>query len=472
MGFPMNEPITVFDVGLRPGDDEHRFTRQLPVFNWFYPFDRGTAEPNTLAALAANDWSAIRRIAVYFHIPFCDTICSFCPFVRGHYKTDQDIEAYLEALLREIQLKHPYVGALSADSMFIGGGTPSVLSPEQIVRLGSYIDTYFDTSKITEFAVEVEVKSVTYEKLLAFRRIGVNRISFGAQTFAERYRAAFALDATVSQIARVAEWANDLFPYTNVDIIYGIAGQDLDDVLSDADQAIELGTTSIDFYPLNNLSAQIRMHRALDSAGMQRPTAAQRLNHRRMLREHMLSRNYARINGYGYARRRGRSNDMIERKPKFLYHDILYGYGNDAVIGYGASAVTQIPGYNMYNAASRTRYRDILVDQSSLPCTAYRTAGSPGKGVVTFPYRGSLEKSMVPWDSVSSEVLASLDELLRAGLMTETNMTFEVSETGWLYYVNMMYCLMPKDDKQWISEQIASLVAAGRECESTALVEL
>jgi anaerobilin synthase len=469
-GFVDADEGTAFDVGLRQDDGDRPFSRQLPVFNWFYPFD---AEPRAsqkgLAALANVDWDSIRRISLYFHVPFCETICTFCPFTRGRYRTDQDIDAYVEALLREIQLKHPFIGRLRADSIFIGGGTPSILSPAQISRLGEYIHTYFDTNYLREFAVEVEVKSATYETLTAFRRIGVNRISFGVQTFSKRHRAAFGLDAEISQIVRVADWVNTIFPYTNVDIIYGIAGQGVDDVLQDADSAIELATTTIDFYPLNNVAAQPRMHRAFRSEGLERPTAAQRLQHRRSLRDHMLARRYARINGYGYALRRGGADEMIQSSPNFLYHDILYGYGDDAIVGYGASAVSQVPGYNFYNSAARTQYRTMLAEQNALPYAAYRTTGSSEKGIVTFPYRGALVKSRIPWASVSHETLDSLDRLVRAGLVREKKDTFEVTETGWLYYVNLMYFLMPSDGKRRMSKQISDRIAAGHEYESTAL---
>ena len=217
---------TLFDVGFNQSEKKHPFERQLPVFNWFYPFSKEEdliTEP--IKFLSTYNWSSVGRVAAYFHIPFCETICSFCPFTRGLYKQDEEVDEYLKSLIKELQLKRSLIGKIRVDSIFIGGGTPSVLSPNQIVLLGKNIHTYLDTSKVVEFAVEVDVKSVTLEKLKAFKKIGVNRISFGVQTFSKTHREAMNLVATIDQINQVAKWANRLFEYTNIDIIYGQAGQ-------------------------------------------------------------------------------------------------------------------------------------------------------------------------------------------------------------------------------------------------------
>lgn len=461
----------MFDVALRPAGEGPPFGRQLPVFNWFYPFDvERDREPQALAALAAQDWSAVTRRAAYLHVPFCETICSFCPFTRGRFQGDAILARYLRALTREMQLKRPYLGRLAVDSIFIGGGTPSVLLPQQIEELGEAIHLYLDTRAVQEFAVEVEVKSVTREKLLAMRRIGVNRLSVGAQTFSEAHRRAFHLDATVEQVRRVVGWANEIFPYTNVDMIYGIAGQDASDVIADAETVVSLATTTVDFYPLNNVAAQARMHDALREEGFARLSAVQRMAQRRLIADFMLGQQYARINGYSYARKGRPSSGIIQHSPRFLYHDILYGHHDDGVIGYGASAITQLPGLNLYNDAARADYAKVLLERDTLPSVAYRVSDGGGKGVVTFPYRGVLLKERVPWESVPRETRRALEQLVQSGLAEEHADRYQVTELGWLYYVNMMYFLMPVPGKQWISERIALRLAEGHECENTELL--
>src|SRR5258705_3449101 len=377
--------MVLFDVGLRSDDSTRPFLRQLPFFNWFYPFVTEDAHlSGHLSALSSINWASIQRRAAYFHIPFCETVCTFCPFIRGAYRSQDEVRHYVSALRKEVKLKASYLGRLEVDCIFIGGGTPSVLANSEIDELGMCIDKYLDTRRVTEFTVEVEVKSVTYQKLLALKGIGVNRISFGVQTFSPSYRRAFHLDAEISQIENVAAWVHELFPYTNVDMIYGIAGQAVEDAVWDAERAIKLHTTTIDFYPLNNLAAQARMHRNLHAQGMSPRSAAERMEHRRTIDWHMQSRGYSRINGYGYAANPEPSTGVAQVSPKFVYHDILYGHHDDAILGYGAGAISQVPGFNFLNTGDRRDYASCVLG-GVLPFAAYSTDGSPEKGVVTFP---------------------------------------------------------------------------------------
>ncbi len=461
----------MFDLKLVPQNGLFTFNRQLPFFNWYYPFDLHPAyELSPVLPFLEFERNPTQRCAVYLHVPFCDTICSFCPFTRGKYNREQDIQSYVEALVSEIELKRSLIGRTAVDAVFVGGGTPSVLSPEQIELLGHALHMHLDTQELVEFTFELEVKSVTREKLEAMRRIGVNRISFGAQTFSTLHRELFSLDATLGQIRETARMANEMFAYTNIDMIYGIAGQSPEDLNYDINQALSLESTTIDFYPLNNLAAQVRMHRKAHESGLQHLTASQRTQYRRIIDQKLRARGYCAINGYSYTRSEGPSRAPIEHHTKFQYHDIIYGYHDDAMLGYGSSALTQLPGYNVYNHPDRNEYIS-RVSAGTLPWEACGAGDCAEKGVVTFPYRGVLDKSRISWDRVPSETLAALEEVVQAGLIVDANETYEVTERGWLFYVNLMYYLMPTRGKRWISDKIALQMASGRECELTDLDE-
>jgi anaerobilin synthase len=459
----------MFELKLVPRDGLLGFDRQVPVFNWYYPFD---LHPyfvlNPVLPFLEFERHPTERCAVYVHIPFCDTICSFCPFTRGRYGAEQDVQNYVEALLSEIELKRSLIGRTTVDAVFIGGGTPSVLNPAQIEAIGRALHTHLDTETLDEFTFELEVKSVTREKLEAMRRIGVNRVSFGAQTFSVLHRGLFSLDATVHQIRDTAQMANELFAYTNVDMIYGMAGQSPEDLDRDINEALSLKTTTIDFYPLNNIAAQIRMHKLVHEAGLEHLPATRRLEYRRHIDQELRARGYCAINGYSYTRSDGLNQGPVQHNRTFQYHDIIYGYHDDALLGYGASALTQLPGYNVYNHADRAEYIS-LVEAGTLPWEASGVGECPEKGVVTFPYRGALDKSRIPWDRLPLETLGAFDEAVSAGLAVDAGESYELTERGWLFYVNLMYYLMPTNGKQWISDRIAARLASGHECERTDL---
>ncbi len=465
----MKDTIT-YDIGFQPSSPTQPFKKQLPVYNWFYPFSYSSdVLEMPLRRLTQISWESINRIAIYLHIPFCDTVCSFCPFTRGLYKEQEEIDQYVKALIRELELKYSFFGKLTVDSIFIGGGTPSVLSVAQIHSLGAAIAKSFDLSKITEFAVEAEVKSITKEKMLAFKAIGVNRFSYGIQTFSEIHRKVLNLDADIDKLKQVAAWANDVFEYTNVDMIYGQAGQTVADVLEDAAEAMALHTTSVDFYPMNNLAAQVRMHRSFNNLGFLKPNATERMKQRSEIANYMLANGYHRINGYSYAKKDLNNTLLIQRKPNFLYHDILYGFSNDAILGYGASAHSQLPTMNLYNTLRRNDYVKYITTHQQLPLEMRAVATPTEKGIVTFPYRGYISHADFAKELPSDKTIALMKDFETAGLLTSTDDSYLLTESGWLYYVNMMYLLMPEKGKKWLSHRMELRIKNKHELEDTSI---
>jgi coproporphyrinogen III oxidase-like Fe-S oxidoreductase len=461
----------MFNLRLLSSKDGPPFNRQVPIFNWYYPNAHANYEllPNNLVPFLMRGQFQTRRRAAYLHIPFCQTICSFCPFTRGKYYGDRILQDYTQALEEELRLKQELMGRIAVDAIYVGGGTPSLLNALQIESLGKAIHKYLDTSALAEFTFELEVKSVTKEILLAMRKIGVNRVSFGVQTFSPRHRDLFSLDATTTQIEETAAMANELFEYTNVDMIYGMSGQTSSELLNDVHQAIGLGTTSVDFNILDNLYAQVRMHRMARTAGLQLLDAKQRSRYRRDIDDYFRAQGYCAINGYGYSRRSTSNETLIQHNPKFLYHDIVYGYHDDVVIGYGPSALTRLPGFNFYNHTDRAEYIS-RIRSGMVPWGGYNIGNSFEKGIVTFPFRGVLEKTRIPWDHVDPVTLRALEEAVKADLITEKVDHYELTKRGWLFYADLMYYLMPIKEKEWISQRIDSQIAAGHECEETSLV--
>jgi oxygen-independent coproporphyrinogen-3 oxidase len=377
----------MFDLQLLPDEPLLKFNRQLPVFNWLYPLSRESdlIKDRSLPYRSRAE-AAARRRAVYIHIPFCETICAFCPFQRERYKEPSELGEYVEALLGEFALKSAYIGRPRVDAIFMGGGTPSLLTPAQLRSISGAIERYFDLAPQVEFSIECEVKSVSPDKLRAMREIGVNRVSFGVQTLLPEYRALFSLDATTEQITRAAGLLNEAFPYTNVDLMYGFAGQR--QVTRDLTEIVRLQTTTIDTYPINNLSTQRSLHRAFTHSGFGVLSARSRLNYRIGIDWYLRDRRYVAINGYSYAKADDNSlgiGRVLQHSPKFIYHDVLYGYEDDEIIGYGSSASSRIANSNLFNFSNRRAYaREILVDQA-LPHAVCAPAPAEERGSRDLP---------------------------------------------------------------------------------------
>lgn len=118
---------------------------------------------------------------LYIHIPFCDKKCSYCDFLSGTYTSDF-VDDYLNLMAKEAALLKSEFGQLEISTVFIGGGTPTILSKQQILVLGELIHKYFDLRHCLEFTFEANPESVTLEKAEAFKTIGANRVSVGLQT--------------------------------------------------------------------------------------------------------------------------------------------------------------------------------------------------------------------------------------------------------------------------------------------------
>src|SRR5690606_16114830 len=131
---------------------------------------------------------------VYLHIPFCKSRCSYCDFATDVYRDADGVERYVEALIVEIarpaKAGTPNGPAKaetpSIDTIYFGGGTPSLLSAEQAGRILAVVGEKFKVSTDAEVTMEMNPATVTPEKLREFRRLGINRASFGVQTFNDR----------------------------------------------------------------------------------------------------------------------------------------------------------------------------------------------------------------------------------------------------------------------------------------------
>src|SRR5258708_22940575 len=122
---------------------------------------------------------------VYIHIPFCRSRCSYCDFATGMYESGL-AERYVNAVVREIAEAERPESATAVDSVYFGGGTPSLLLPNQLDRILQAVSRRFEVAANTEFTIEMNPGTVTPEKLRDYRALVINKASFGAQTFDDR----------------------------------------------------------------------------------------------------------------------------------------------------------------------------------------------------------------------------------------------------------------------------------------------
>lgn len=169
------------------------------------------------------------RLAVYLHLPFCAERCGYCSFNTAPY-TAGGMDRFLAALLNEIDLAAaaPWRGGVTLGSLFFGGGTPSLASPEQLAAVLERLRARFAVDAAAEVTVECNPDDVTAGRLAGYRRAGVNRVSLGTQSLDDRVLRTLDRRHSATQ-ARAAFDAARAAGFDNVscDLIYGLPGLDL-----------------------------------------------------------------------------------------------------------------------------------------------------------------------------------------------------------------------------------------------------
>ncbi len=186
---------------------------------------------------------------LYLHIPFCLKKCPYCDF---YSVTDLSKKAvYVEALLWEIE-RWNNRSDLRFDTVYIGGGTPSTLSAEDVERVLEKATSTLDIISTSEITLEVNPGTVTGDELKAYRRSGVTRISLGVQSFSDRILKTLGRIHTAGEAAHVlAQVVESGFDRVGIDLIYGIPGQTMDDWRKDIDRATEFGIDHVSCYMLS-----------------------------------------------------------------------------------------------------------------------------------------------------------------------------------------------------------------------------
>ena len=205
---------------------------------------------------------------IYLHIPFCKKACHYCNF---HFSTSLQLKnEFIDALLKEIQLQQDFLGGKEVQSIYFGGGTPSLLAENELGAILDLLYQRFNISPSAEITLEANPDDITAEKVSAWRESGINRLSNGIQSFYEEHllwmnRAHSATQALECiSIARQGGIAN-----MTIDLIYGIPCLTDEQWASNVQRAIEFGIPHLSCYaltvePKTALDALIRKNKLAD----------------------------------------------------------------------------------------------------------------------------------------------------------------------------------------------------------------
>jgi len=190
------------------------------------------------------------KIGLYIHIPFCQQKCLYCDF-PSHAHLDDLYQPYVTALCQEISGVGGVLTDAVVDSIYIGGGTPTVLAATALQQILQQVHDSFSVDQVAEISIEANPGTVDEEKLCTLKSSGINRISFGVQTFSDSLLRSIGRIHTGDQAIASVKLAQKVgFRDINIDLMYGLPSQSIQQLESSIQQAIELGVTHISAYGL------------------------------------------------------------------------------------------------------------------------------------------------------------------------------------------------------------------------------
>jgi oxygen-independent coproporphyrinogen-3 oxidase len=194
-----------------------------------------------------------REVALYVHFPFCDTICRYCPFSRS--ANTSEIDTYMDAVYRELELlaEQGKLNGTTISSMAFGGGTPSLIPENHLRKLMGLLQELFPNFSTIQKTMECTPESITTERLLLFRELGINRISVGVQSMQSSVLDELGRNSTPQLIAEKLSLVDKRWSgYWSCDLIYGFDSHSESEFLADIERLLSYHPDHLSLFPLVN----------------------------------------------------------------------------------------------------------------------------------------------------------------------------------------------------------------------------
>jgi putative oxygen-independent coproporphyrinogen III oxidase len=189
-------------------------------------------------------------LSLYIHIPWCVRKCPYCDFNSHEARQEIPEVAYVDALIADLEQATPLVWGRKIRSVFFGGGTPSIFSAEAIDRILSHVRMLTPLEYGAEVTLEANPGTVDIANFKGYKEAGINRVSLGIQSFQPQYLKSLGRIHDRDQALAAAELAMNTFDKVNLDVMYALPKQSLEDALKDAETACAIKPAHLSFYHL------------------------------------------------------------------------------------------------------------------------------------------------------------------------------------------------------------------------------
>ena len=300
------------------------------------------------------------RLSLYVHIPFCDSLCWFCGCYTKIVNRYAPVAKYLGLLRREIDLVAKRLGCgRPVSHMHWGGGSPTILAPEDAESLAQALRQRFDVLPEAEFTVEVDPRGLVPEMVAALARAGVTRASVGVQDLNPEVQRAVNRWQPIEVTARVVDWLRGAgIGGINIDLMYGLPYQNVERVLSTVETVLGLASQRFALFGYAHVPWMKRHQRLIDEAAL--PTPAERLAQFEAAAARIVGAGYVAIGLDHFARP---DDSLAAALHEGRLHRNFQGYTTDdapVLLGFGASAISALPQGYVQNATPIHAYRDAI----------------------------------------------------------------------------------------------------------------
>lgn len=374
---------------------------------------------------------------LYLHIPFCNLRCTYCGFYKDRAQDDL-IEEYSQRLVKEIILwkEKDIFQNRTVRAVFFGGGTPSVLTPQQIQKIISVIRKTTVLSEDCEITFESSIHDMDEEKFTACLAAGVNRFSFGIQTFDTTLRRSVGRPDSKETICRQLE----SFTHSNariiIDLIYGLPGQTAQGLLEDLRIAKECGISGLDLYKLHILPGS-PLGKAVEEGRMKYSFTTSQL-------ADMFARGARLLKEQGY-RQISCCHWAADPAEESRYNTMVKA--GDDIIACGCSCGGALGPYKLMKLRGIVPYMN-AVDEGKIPVMAFRKQsddyrlvgalnGQIDRGVLDFAELNKLHP--IPLAKLLKPVM---DKWVEGGLLLPDGETYAVTTEGAFWYKDMARTLL------------------------------
>lgn len=404
-----------------------------------------------------------KGISLYIHLPFCESLCTYCGCNKRITKKHEVESPYVDALLKEWEMYVKVIGEKPViKNLHLGGGTPTFFAPEILEKL---IKTILSQAKIAEepfFSFEGHPNNTSYKHLQVLAALGFNRVSFGIQDFDETVQRAIHRLQPIENVRNVVQWSRELnYTSINFDLIYGLPFQTETTMSDSIIKLQEFQPERIALYSYAHVPWKSKSQRGYDESNLPKPE--QKLNMYWQAKQQLNDRGYVNIGMDHFAKPNDELN--IAKKEGYLNRNFM-GYTtdkNEMMIGLGCSSISSTGKAFVQNEKTVELYQQ-SIHQKELPLIIGHYSTKPEIEIA------SLIKEIICNEKVSfhhspllmqlfEHALEDLKAMEQDELLTVGNYSLEVTAQGMLFVRNICSLFDPEiqgkiTDKPQFSQSI------------------